>query len=134
MTTWTHKIVWEALVWAIGSASTWETLTGTTEFLSDVIDLIAGGYDVIEFFAQLDPDATPTDDVDVNIYGDRDGSSPDDTPFASLRIDKGKDPNQISDIVEKRSKIMFGMVQTGSTNTHNVRLAYRLGRSQSIDT
>ena len=133
-TTWTHKIVWEDIIWDIGGASSWETLSGTTEVFSSVIDLKAGGYDVIEFFAEVDFDAGPTDDVNVNFYGDRDGSNPDDSPFNYIPIDKGTDPHQISDIIEKRSKIIFGMVQTGATDSHNVRLAYRLGRSQSTDT
>ncbi len=135
MTIWTHKISWGSLAWAIGGASSWVTLSGTTEVYSAIINLLTDGYEFIEFFPEVDFDSTPTDDVELNIYGDRDGddANPDDTTVNSMVIDKDTDPHQISAKLPFRSYYKFGMKQTGSTDSHNVRLSYRLGRRTSTD-
>jgi len=122
--------VWTALAWIIGSASTWTTLSGTTEVYSSDIDLATNGYDIIDIWPEVNFDATPTDDVDVKLHSSNDsGTTWDDTPFYTMRIDKGTDPNQILiHLKDPPSYIRAGMVQTGSTDSHDVKMSWSAAR------
>ena len=122
---------WTSQTWIEGDGTpTWTTLSGTTEEYSSSVDLGTNGYDLIYIWPEVDFDATPTDDVDVKLYSSPDGgTSWDDTPFYTMRIDKGTDPNQLPiKLKDPPPDIRVGMVQTGSTDSHNVRCSYKASR------
>jgi len=121
---------WTAQTFIEATSTTWTTLSGVTEELSSAVDLATNGYDLIEIWPEVDFDATPTDDVDVNLYSSADGGTTwDNTPFYTMRIDKGTDPNQVLiSLKDPPPDIIVGMVQTGSTDSHNVRCSYKASR------
>lgn len=128
----THKRTYTAQAWIEGGASSWTTLTGTTEEFTDAIDNTTNGYDSLYLWPEVDFDVGPTDDVECNLYSSPDGTNWDDTPFASQRIDKDTDPNQLVMIVrDPPPYVRAGMVQTGATDSHNVRLSWIGSRWQS---
>jgi len=116
------------LIWLIGDADTFVTLSGTTEQLSAGIDMASGQWKGAHVIADIDFDAGPTDNVVVNIYGSLDGTNWDDTAAYSITIDKGTDPNQISVNIANLAYFRIGLVQDGSTDSHNVRSAFRVYR------
>ncbi len=130
MATWIQKLIWTALTWIVGGVSSWSTLSGTTETYSSVVDLETNGYDGAEIFPEVEFDASPTDDVDLNVYG-HNGTKRDDTPFAAFTIGKETDPNQASFTVTNRTRFVIGFQQTGSTDSHNVRASYKAWRGQA---
>ena len=121
---------WLAQTFIEATSSTWTTLSGITEEYSADVDLDTNGYDRICIWPEVDFDATPTDDVDVKVYSSPDdGTSWDDTPFYTVRIDNGTDPSQLLiDLKDPPPYIRVGFVQTGSTNSHNVRCSFKAAR------
>lgn len=122
---------WSAQTWIEGGAASWTTLSGTTEEFSGAVDLETLGYEGAHVMVEVDFDASPTDDVDVRVYGSLDGTNWDDTPMLTFRIDKGTDPNQVSFIVRDLAQFRISFKQTGSTDSHDVRASYQAWRWSS---
>lgn len=122
----TAKKSWTALAWinAAGSGS-YDTLSGTTEEYTSAVDMATNGYVGAHVVVDLNFDATPTDDMDVKLYSSLDGSTWDDIPVTEIRVDNSDDPGQISFVVEGFAQWRIGVVQTGSTDTHDFRVSYR---------
>ena len=119
---------WGADTYIEGSAGSWTTLSGTTEEYSSDVDLETGGYEGAHIVVEVDFDASPTDDVIVNVYGSLDGSNYDKVPVSSFRLDKGTDPTQVSFLVTGLAHFRLGFKQTGATNSHDVRAHYQAWR------
>jgi hypothetical protein len=60
---------------------------------------------------------SPTDHLNVKVYGSLDGTNYDDTAFISFQIDKGTDPNQVSFLVYGLYSFRVGVARSGSTDT-----------------
>jgi hypothetical protein len=120
----TAKRAFAAVAQIVGTSDGYVTLSSTTEIFSSNIDLETEGYEGCHIIVEVNFDATPTDDVDVKVYGSLDGTNYDDTPMTTRRIDKGTDPNQITVIVTGVAHCRLGIVQTGGTDSHDVR-SYR---------
>jgi len=106
----------------VGTGDGWVTLSGTTESFSSVLDM--EGYIGVEVAIEVDFASDPTDDVDAKYYPCRDSTptNPDDIGKTLVQFDNGTDPNQQSfDIVSRHRYLRIGLVQTGSTDSHNVR-------------
>lgn len=127
----TIKKVWAALAQIIGSGDGYITLSGTTESFSSNINLETNGFEGCHIIVEIDYDASPTDEVEIAIYGSLDGTSYDDTPIWSMQGDKTQDPQQLSFIIKDLAHCRIGVKQTGSTNSHNVR-AYQQSWNYSV--
>jgi hypothetical protein len=114
-------VAWGTQTQIIGTGDGYVTLSGTTESYSSDVDLKTDGYEGADVIVEADFDAGPTDHVDVKIYGSQDGTNYDDTALNSLRLDNGTDPNQKSFTVMLKPHFRLGVVQTGATDSHNVR-------------
>jgi len=112
---------WAALSQIIGSGDGYVTLSGTTEAFSSDVDFETAGYEGAHVIVEINYDATPTDEVNINIYGSLDDTNYDDTPIWSMQGDSGVDPQQLSFIVKDLAHFRIGVQQTGSTNSHDVR-------------
>jgi len=119
---------WTDQTQVIGTGNGWVTLSSTTESLSSAVDLATGGYDGAQITVEVDFDSTPTDDVDVRVYGSLNGSDFDDSALTALRVDKDTDPHQVTFVVRDLAQFRIGAAQTGSTDSHNVRAYYRAWR------
>lgn len=105
-----------------GVSNGYITLSGVTEQYSSDIDLETGGYDGAHVIVEVNFDSTPTDYVDVALYGSLDGINYDDTSLWGQRIDKLTSPNQISFVVRDLAHARVGVKQTGNVNSHDVRI------------
>jgi len=124
--------IWSDATQIIGSDDGWVTLSGTTEIYSDAVNMVTVGYEGAHVIIEADFDDSPTDNIDVKVYGSLDGTNFDDTPYAGVRIYNEVDPNQKSIVVAGLAYFRIGMAQTGSTDSHNVRAYYRAWRWQSL--
>lgn len=115
---------WAASSQIEGTADGYTTLSATTEEYSSSIDMT--GSDAAHIIVEVNFDATPTDDVLVKLYGSLDGTNFDDVPLYSVLIDNGTDPTQRSLVIEGLAYCRIGCVQTGSTDSHDVRAYVRL--------
>ena len=115
------KYSWATQQQIIGAADGYETCSGTTPVASSDIDLETDGYFGVQIVPEVNFDSTPTDYVDVKVYGSLDGTNYDDTPLYTRRIDKATDPNQISFSIEGYAHLKVTMTQSGSTDSHDVR-------------
>jgi hypothetical protein len=122
---------WTADTYIEGTAATYTTLSGTTEEFSDGVDLVTNGYEGAHVVVEVDFDATPTDHVDVFLYGSLDGVTFGNVPLYSTRILNTTDPSRTSIIVDDLAYFRLGFKQTGSTDSHDVRAHYRAWRWQS---
>lgn len=105
----------------IGSGDGYVTLSGTTESFSSDIDLETSGYIGSHIIVEVNYDATPTDEVEIAIYGSLDGTNYDDTAIFSQQGDHDTDPQQLSFIIQDLLHFRIGVKQTGSTDSHDVR-------------
>lgn len=105
----------------IGSGDGYTTLSGTTESFSSDVDLETNGYSGSHIIVEMDYDATPTDEVEISVYGSLDGTNYDDTPIFAQQGDHDTDPQQLSFVVMDLLHFRIGSKQTGSTDSHNVR-------------
>lgn len=115
-----------------GAADAYTTLSGTTEEYSSDVDLETSGHEGAHVRVEINFDATPTDNVVCNIYGSLDGTNYDDTPIYSIELDQNTDPNQISLVVKDVAHFRVGLVQTGSTDSHDVRVYVQRWNWQSV--
>lgn len=115
---------WGALAWVLGDADTWVTLSGTTESASSDIDFETSGELGAYVTVQADFDSTPTDYINVLLYGSDDGTNYRQTPYATRQINKAVDPNGIDLVLDgNRTHHKVVCVQTGSTDSHNVKVS-----------
>lgn len=112
---------WSAAAQILGTADGYVTLSATTEQYSSDVDLETDGYEGAQVIVEVNFDGTPTDHVDVSVYGSLDGTNYDDTAIWGQRIDKAVDPNQISMVIRDLAHFQIGVKQTGSTDSHDVR-------------
>ncbi len=117
---------WQPQVWIEGGAAAWTTLSGVTEEFSASVNLDASGYEGAHVVVEINFDPTPTDDVVCKVYGSLDGTNWDDLPMFQFTIDNGTDPAQISFIVKDVNYFRCGLVQTGLTDSHDVRVSHKL--------
>lgn len=113
---------WSEQEQVAGVSNGYITLLGVTEQYSSDIDLESGGYDGAQVVVEVNFDTTPTDYVDVALYGSLDGTNFDDTSLWGQRIDKLTSPNQISFVVRDLAHARVGVKQTGNVNSHDVRI------------
>lgn len=116
----------------IGTGNDFITLSGTTESFSSDINLETNGYEGAQVIIEMDYDATPTDEVNINIYGSLDGTNYDDTPIFSQQGDHDTDPQQLSFIIKDLLHFRIGVVQSGTTDSHNVRAYIQTWNWQSV--
>ena len=112
---------WATQSQIIGSGDAYVTLSGTTESFSSDVDLETNGYEGAHLIVEMDYDATPTDEVEISIYGSLDGTNYDDTPIWTMQGDHDVDPQQLSFIAKDLAHFRVGVKQTGSTDSHDVR-------------
>jgi len=120
-----HKKNWTSATQIIGTGDGYITLSGTTESFSSNVDMVTNGYEGAHVIMEMDYDDTPTDEVEISIYGSLDGTNYDDTPLWNIEGDKSVDPQQLSLIVRDVAHFRIGVKQTGSTDSHNVRAYVR---------
>ena len=119
----------------IGAAGGYITLSGDTEIYSSVVDL--EGYMGVELAVEVDMATTPTDDVDILFYpcDDAAATAPDTVGKTLVRMDSGTDPNiQTFSIPAGHRFVRVGVVQTGATDSHDVRAyarKYRVAGAES---
>jgi len=119
---------WDSQIQIEGSADGYTTLSGTTEEYSAAVDMASGGYEAAHVTVEINYDATPTDEVEISLYGSLDGTNFDDTPIWSMQGDKSVDPQQLSFIIKDLAHFRIGIKQTGSTDSHDVRAYCRRWR------
>lgn len=117
----TIKKNWAALAQVIGTGDGWITLSGVTEIFSSDINLETDGLEGSHVIVEIDYDGTPTNEVEISLYGSLDGTNYDDTPIWSMQGDKSVDPQQLSFVIRDLAHFRIGVKQTGSTDSHNVR-------------
>lgn len=117
----TIKKNWAALAQVIGAGDSYITLSGTTEIFSSDVDMETDGYEGAHVIVEMDYDGTPTNEVEISLYGSLDGTNYDDTPVWSMQGDMSIDPQQLSFIIKDLAHFRIGVKQTGSTDSHDVR-------------
>ena len=123
----TAQKTWGSQTQIIGTADGYITLSGTTESYSSDVNLESSGYEGAHVIVEINYDASPTDEVTINFYGSLDGTNFDDTPFLSMSGDNGTDPQQLSCVIKDFAHFRIGVVQDGSTDSHDVRAYYQRG-------
>ena len=111
---------WASQSQIIGSGDGYVTLSGTTESFSSDVDFETNGYEGAHVTVEIDYDSSPTDEVEISIYGSLDGTNYDDTPIWTMQGDHDTDPQQLSFIVKDLAHFRVGVKQTGSTDSHDV--------------
>jgi len=125
------KRVWTAQTWIEGDGTpTYTTLSGVTEEYSSTVDLETNGYDLLVLWPEVDFDLTPTDNVEFRVYSSPDaGVSWTNIPAYPITIDNATDTSRLEiEIVNPPPHIRVGFVQTGSTDSHDVRCSYKASR------
>jgi hypothetical protein len=117
----TYGNSWATQTQIVGTDDGWVTLSGTTPTESSDVDLETDNYLGAVIVPEVDFDSTPTDYVDVYVYYSQDGINYNDTPDQTRRISNATDPNQIDLEVTNRQHFKVALVQSGSTDNHNVR-------------
>ena len=124
---------WTSQSQIIGTSDGWITLSGTTESFSSNVDLVTNGYEGAHLVVEVDYDASPTDQVQIKLYGSLDSSNYDDTAIWEIQGDNGIDPHQFSFIVKDLAHFRIGVCQTGSTDSHNIRAYVRCWNYESTE-
>lgn len=122
---------WDGAEQIIGTGDGYVTLSGTTESYSSDVDLETDGFEGAHLILEMDYDSSPTDEVEISIYGSLDGSNYDDTPIWTIRGDHDTDPQQLSFVIKDLAHFRVGAKQTGSTDSHNVRAYVQCWNYQS---
>ena len=122
---------WAAQSQIIGTSNGYITLSGTTESYSSDVDLETNGYEGAHVVVEINYDSTPTDEVKIKLYGSLDGSNYDDTPIWEMEGDESVDPQQLSFVIKGLAHFRIGVQQTGSTDSHDVRVYVQCWNYQS---
>lgn len=119
-----ERLEWAAATtWIKGTSSTWVTLTGGAENLSDAVDLATKGYHGAEVQVEADMIGSPTNDLEVRVYVSLDGTIWDEVPRYSFVLDSGEDEKPISFRVENIPYFKLGFYS--GTDVHKVRAQVR---------
>jgi hypothetical protein len=123
----TYQHDWNDDTWTTGSPTTAaETLSGTTESLTGSIN--ATTYWSLQVTFDINYDATPTDEVTINVYGSKDGTNWDDTAIDFVTGDSGTDPEQQTIMIfNPPAYVRIGFVQSGSTDSHEISTVFYIG-------
>ena len=123
----TYQHDWNDDSWTTESPTTAaETLSGTTESLTDGFDCSTYWAVQITFDINYDPD--PTDSVTIRFYGSDDDTSFDDTAMDYVVGHNGTDPEQITVMIYNPPKYLrIGFQQSGSTDSHDVSTVHYIG-------
>lgn len=122
----TAKKSWTAQTWInAAGAGLYDTLSGTTEEYTSAIDCVTNGYIGTHIMADINFDSTPTDNVNVKIYGSLDGTNWDNIPINTVLVVNTTDPSSLSFVIEGFAYVRVGFSQTGSTDTHDFRCSSR---------
>lgn len=127
----TIKKNWATQTQIEGTGDGYTTLSGTTEEYSADVDLETNGYEGAHVIVEINYGASPTDEVNIKLYGSLDGTNYDDTPIWEIQGDKSVDPQQLSFIVKDLAHFRLGFQQTGSTDSHDVRAYVQCWNYQS---
>lgn len=123
----TYQHDWNDDSWTTGTPTTaTKTLSGITESKTGSFD--CGTYWAVQLTVDINYDATPTDDVTINLYGSVDGTNFDDTPMDFDVGDKSTDPQQLTIMITNPPAYMkYGFVQSGSTDSHEITSVKAIG-------
>lgn len=118
-----NTLDWKSAVQVIGTADGYETFSGTTAISGSVVDMDTDGPWVSgRYFVEIDFDPTVNDYVNVLIYAGRDdGTNMDDEASLSFQIRDDNDPQQESVMAPLAPFHVLRAVQTGGTDTHDIR-------------
>jgi len=117
----TITLTWQDTSWIAGGASSWDTLSGTTESDSDVVDMVTGGYSGAFVTVEIDyNDTTPTAEVNILIYPSYDGTNFDDTPMWSMQGDLDVDPQQLSFVIRDIPYFKVSFAQDDTADDEHV--------------
>ena len=121
----TAKRTWTATTFINAATEAYDTLAGTTEEYTSAVNMVTNGYLGAHVEVDLNFDATPTDNLIINVWTSLDGSTWSDIAANSITVDNGTDPAQLGFVVEGWAYFRIGVVQDGSTDTHDFRVSYR---------
>lgn len=102
-----------------------DTVAVTTGTDATTINLVTPGYAGIHVTIYGNFPGSPTDDLDILVYGSLDGIIWDLTPVFSARLEKSPDPNQISITIENLAHVKIHCKRNGSTDTITTTVKYR---------
>ena len=114
------------MAWGASNSTSFGTVNNTEEFSSD-ITLNPG--ELSHHQIDFDPNTSPTDDLQVSVYGTLDDTSEewDTTPFLRFIMENSPDPHLRGFTVSQLYKYRVGVVATGGTDTFtNVTMRWRL--------
>jgi hypothetical protein len=117
------KRKWDNESQIMGTSDNYVTLSGTTESLSSYFDMKTNGYEGAMLFVDINFDATPTDNVTINVYPARSGSIQQDTPIWTKKYLAAN--GNVKDGIPIDVSLPYGRagaVQDGSTDSHDVRM------------
>jgi hypothetical protein len=125
----TYQHDWNDNTWTTGTPTTAaETLSGTTESKTGGID--CSTYWGVQLTIDINYNATPTDNVTMNLYGSADNTNFDDTPLDFVAGDNSTDPEQLTVMLWNPPKyLQVGFVQSGSTDSHEISTVSLIGYS-----
>ena len=96
-------------------ASTQLTSITTEQFFSTVPLLDV--YEGVVIQIEVNPVASPTDDLIVACYARQDGTNYDVVPFLEFTIDKADDPSRVTFVVKDVYEFRVGVRRSGTTDT-----------------
>lgn len=106
--------------------STYTTLSGVTKEPSAIVNSTTLGEFGIEILLEVDFDSTPTDNVNFEFNGGLDGTIFSTYPITIPQLDNATDPGIFwMPISNPPAYWYIDSVQTGVTDSHNVRISYR---------
>lgn len=107
-----------------GTADGYSTLSGTTEEYSAIVNMDTAGNTGAIVYVEVNYDSTPTDQVTISLYRHRTNSTDtrDTTAVWAMQGDKSVDPQRISFTVTDSHYFSIGVKQSGSTDSHDVRI------------
>ena len=114
------------MAWGPKTNATQLTAITTTEKFFDQTPTL-NPYEIAHVEVEANPPATPTDNLQVSVYGTLDAATEnwDDTPIMQFDIANAPDPNKVSFLVSGVYKFRVGVVVDGATDTYVADMAYR---------
>jgi hypothetical protein len=111
---------------AIQTATQLTSLVDTEQYFDLLIGPLNPG-ESAEVHIEGNPPASPTDDLQINLYGALEDTSEnwDDTPFQSLIVPNTPDPSKISFTVYGRYKVRVGAVVLVGSETWTADMEIR---------
>ena len=97
-----------------------QAATQLTSITTEVFFSVTPTLDVYEGCVvqiEVNPVASPTDDLIVAVYGRQDGTNWDIVPFLEFTIDKADDPSRVTFVVKDVYEFRVGVRRSGTTDT-----------------